>query len=74
MPGIARAISRKRQHQSDDGNLERVMAITGADIDLAIGVVQRVAAPQERNAVQQPMHPIPLQIEDQHPERQGERG
>ena len=57
---------RKRQHQSDDDNLERVMAITGADVDFAIGVVQGMAAPQYRNGVQQPVHPIPLQIKDQH--------
>ena len=63
--GDGKGHHRKRQHQSDDDKLERVMAVTGADIDFAIGVVQRMAAPQDRNDVQQPMHPIPLQVEDQ---------
>ena len=43
--GDCQGHGRKRQHQSDDDKLERVMAVTGADIDLAIGVVQRMAAP-----------------------------
>jgi hypothetical protein len=50
------------------------MTITGADIDFAIGVVQGMAAPQDRNGVQQPVHPIPLQIEDKHRECQGKCG
>src|SRR4051794_40173463 len=59
---------RKRQNKSDDGNLKWMVTVTGANIKLAVGVMQCMAAPQDWNAVQQPMHPISLQIEDQHAE------